>query len=65
VAGIICRPNRTQPGSWYQGLPIASFQLSLSVGSGIDDIVPDPVRALTTVHLENLTDGLADSPTGA
>jgi len=42
-----------------------AIQLKLSVGSGIEDMASNPVRPIITVHLENLTDRLADCPTGS
>jgi len=39
-------------------------QLKLTVGSGIEDVVSNPVRPIRAVHYENSTDRLADSRTG-
>jgi hypothetical protein len=36
----------------------------LSVHSGVETMVSNPVRPTRTAHLENLADRLADSPTG-
>jgi len=40
-----------------------SFELS--VGSGIEDLVSNPVRPIITVHFDNPTDQIADSPTAS
>jgi len=39
-------------------------QFKLSVRSGIEDMVWNPVRPVRTVHFDNPTDRLAGSPTG-
>jgi hypothetical protein len=47
-----------------EGLTIYhSVMLKVSVGSGIEDMVSDPVRPINTIHFENPTDRLTDSPT--
>jgi len=39
--------------------------LELSVGSGNEVMVSNPTRPILTVHFENPTDRLAESPTGS
>ena len=39
--------------------------VKLSVGSGIEDMVSSPVRPIITVHFENPTGRLAESPSPA
>jgi hypothetical protein len=41
---------------------VIGFKLKLSVGSGTEAVVSNPVRP-NQKHFENPTDGLADSPT--
>ena len=56
---------RKQAGPRHAGGPplCAPALLKISVGSGIEDMVSNPVRPIRTVHLENPTDRLADCPT--
>ena len=39
--------------------------LKLSVGSGIEDMVSNPVRPIRIAHFGNPTDRFAESPTGS
>jgi len=42
----------------------STYPVKLSVRSGIEDLESNPVRPIGTVHVENPTGQLAESPTG-
>jgi hypothetical protein len=51
--------------SLWNNEPFVPKPLKLSVGTGIEDMVSNPVRPVRTAHFDNLTDRLAESPTGS
>ena len=53
------------PGGCCSTRHVVRFELKLSVGSGIEVMLSNPVRPIEIVHFGNPIDRLAESPTGS